>query len=169
MPELFGLCQLDGFSDTWRVTEVAYPSVIWERYARAITLPVLHETFGDNWPPKSKRPGEHVFVFRDFTKYQRPFDPTDHPAAWLSLTQDQFDDRNWYMSRGVWPDYHKRSLGRFIRAWAEYYVRQLGGDSLTIWVHADNVQHLEHVANDDYWELMAVAKEPLSFMYTHEI
>ena len=169
MPELFGLCQLEGFTKTWRVTDVPYPGVIWHRYANAVTLPVLHSIFGANWPPPEKRPGEQVFVFRDPDKYQRPFDPTDHPAAWLSLTQDQFDARNYYMSRGVWPDEHGQGLGQFMRRWAELYVRQQGGDALTIWVHASNEEHFENVANDEYWELSAIAKDPIAVQFIHEI
>src|SRR6266498_4491540 len=95
----------------WRVTYVQYPAVIWARYATAIGLDNLHNWFGDNWP-RDTVPGERVYSIRNPEISSRPFDPLDHPAAWLSLTRDQFDPTNYYMSRGVWPGYHGCSLGK---------------------------------------------------------
>ena len=152
----------------WRVTEVKYPAVIWERYADALGWNLLLAWYGENWPPHGCRPGEQVFVVRDPGAVARPFDPTDHPSAWISLTQDQFDATNYYMSRGVWPDRHGLGLGRFMRAWVEQWVIAQGGNSVTIWVHAENEEHLDKVmADNSYWELSAIANNPLQFMFVH--
>src|SRR5574341_336709 len=151
----------------WRVTYVPHPGIIWQRYADAVTLPVLQDIYGVNWPPPESRLGERVYVVRNPNIYQRPFDPTDHPAAWISLTCDQFDPTNFYMSRGVWPDQHGQGLGRFLRCWAADHVLGHGGNSLTIWVNASNEEHLDKVMADEYWELSAIAKDPLSFMFVH--
>lgn len=153
----------------WRVTYVAHPAVIWQRYADALGREKLADWYGRAWPPGEARVGERVYVVRDPARYQRPFDPLDHPAAWISLTVDQFNPTNFYMSRGVWPDQHGQGLGRVLRRWADDHVIGHGGTSLTIWVHASNEEHLDKVMADEYWELSAIAKDPLAFMFVHEL
>jgi len=153
----------------WRVGVAVAPEIIWARYADAIGLDDLKVTFGDHWPPPAVRPGETVFVWRDASLSPRPFDAKDHPAAWLSLTVDQFDSADIHMSRGVWPDQHGKNLGRLMRSYAEQWARDRGAATLTIEVAAANALHLANVLADDYWVPSGVTYNPVAFEFTHEL
>ena len=157
------------FQNRWRVTEVKHPGVIWARYADAITLPVLQDVFGGTWPPLECRSGERVFAVRNPLLPARPFDPLDHPAAWLSLTINQFDPECVFMSRGVWPNEHGKGLGKFMRRWAEVWCKQNGIKLLTIWINASNKEHLDKVKADTFWSMSAIDFEPLAFRFEHAI
>lgn len=156
-------------SVNWRVTEVKYPAVIWQRYADVLGRDVMKKVYGDHWPPPDKRPLEQVFAIRNPDIYQRPFDPLDHPAAWMSLSYDQFDQTNVYMSRGVWPAEHGQGLGRFMRGWAEDFCRSHEANSLTIWVGQANQEHLDNVKADAYWKASAFAFDPPAWQFVHYI
>ena len=132
----------------WFVYPVLYPGLLWGRYETAIGAELMKATFGDHWPPLMPRPGETVFAVRD-NNCRQPMG--SDPEAWISLTRDQFDSKNYYMSRGVWPKSHGKGLGKFLRSWAEDYARADGGDCLTIWVSETNQQHLRQVIDDEYW------------------
>lgn len=153
----------------WLVNPVAAPEIIWARYADAVGLEDLKNVFGDHWPPPGLRPGEAVFAWRDADLSPRPFDAKDHPAAWLSLTVDQFDPTDVHMSRGVWPDQHGKNLGRLMRSFAEAWARDHGAATLTIEVAAVNVLHLANVLADDYWVPSGVTYNPVTFEFTHEL
>ena len=153
----------------WRVVQAVAPNIIWARYASAVGLDKMKETFGEHWPPPSARPGETVFTFRDPDEPVVPFDPTGHPAGWLSLTLNQFNPSICHMSRGVWPEYHRRGLGRDMRAWAERWCREHGVEALSISVYATNHLHLANVMQDDYWQLDAVEFNPPGFVFVHLI
>lgn len=154
---------------SWRATRCMHPGVVWERYAGALGLEKLRATFGENWPPKEARALEEVYVVRDDAASPRPFDPSDHPAAWISLAKDQFDPTSCHMSRGVWPDQHGNGLGRWMRAFAEEWCRANGCDSLHISVFVVNWQHLARVMEDDYWDIEGAIFEPAGFNFQHVI
>jgi GNAT superfamily N-acetyltransferase len=153
----------------WRVTTVQTPATIWARYADAVGLDVLHENFGANWPPSAVRPLESVYCWRDASLSPRPFDAKDHPAAWLSLAWDQFDDNQAWMSRGVWPDQHGQGLGRLMRDYAENLCRTMGAHTLKIQVAQANAQHFANVTRDPYWKMAGVLLYPVIYIYTHEV
>jgi len=135
----------------WLITKAMAPEIIWARYADAFGLDALKETFGEHWPPERARHGETLWTWRDSALPRRAFDTKDHPAAWLSLMPDQFDPRQVHMSRGVWPEWHGRGLGRAMRDYAEAWCRERGAVSLYIEVRAKNEQHLASVMGDTYW------------------
>jgi GNAT superfamily N-acetyltransferase len=153
----------------WRVTECKYPGLMWQRYAEALGYENLVSWFGENWPPPERRPLEEVFVVRDANKSPRVFDPNDHPAAWISLSVDQFDPEVVHMSRGVWPDQHGYGLGRFMRTWAENWCKERRIKTMLIWISDSNKQHLDKVKADNYWSLSALSFDPLCFAFRHEI
>lgn len=153
----------------WVVTKAAVPGTIWARYATAVGLKELQNVFGVNWPPEDARPLEEVYVWRDQNLSPRPFDPTDHPACWLSLSRDQFNDKEVHMSRGVWPDQHGKGLGKLMREFAENYCRERGCDMLSIDIAAVNAQHLTNAIADPYWEMIGVTFNPPVFEFTHEV
>ena len=164
MPEPFGLSP----SVEWWVNEVKFPAVIWQRYADAIGHDTMKKIYGDHWPPPECRPLERVFSFRDPAVLTRAFDPTDHPAAWLSLAFDQFDQKHAYMARGVWPMEHGQGLGRFMRTWAEDWCRRNEVEAVSIWVSDANIEHLNNVEKDtEYWEPTGKHYDPPSYMFTH--
>lgn len=140
----------------WRVTRCMVPGVIWARYADAIGLDEMKRVFGDHWPPKEARPLEEIYVWRDEDASPRPFDPKDHPAAWLSLAYDQFDPTSAHMSRGVWPDQHGNGIGKLMRTFAEEWCRRNGVDTLNISIDATNAQHLANALADPYWRHDAI-------------
>lgn len=153
----------------WRAIEAVSPGIIWARYSDAIGLDKMKETFGENWPPAAARPGEHVFTWRDPSEPVILFDPKGHPAAWLSLTLDQFNPIIAHMSRGVWPEYHGRNLGKEMRAFAEQWCKEHGVEHLFIEVYADNHLHVANVLKDPYWTLDGVTFNPPSFKFVHDI
>lgn len=165
MPEPFG----HSLSVNWRVTEVKYPAVLWQRYADVLKPEVMKAVYGDHWPPADRRPLEQVFAVRNPDVYQRPFDPLDHPAAWLSLSFDQFDQTHAYMARGVWPAEHGQGLGRFMRAWAEDWCRRNEVTGISIWVASANELHINNVKADPYWTVSAFEFDPPAFRYDHTI
>lgn len=145
------------------VTRTYYPEIVWTKYADAIGLETLKQVFGQHWPPARPRALEEVYCWR------RAGDPTQAPAAWLSLSLDQFDPQKAWMSRGVWPDQHGQSLGKIMRTFAEMWCRQRGARSLNIWVSAHNPKHLVNVLADHYWRMDAVLFEPPTFGFSHKI
>lgn len=147
----------------WTVTRSVAPEIVWARYADAIGLETLKQVFGHQWPPARQRVNEEVYCWR------QAGDTTKAPAAWLSLSLDQFDPQRAWMSRGVWPDQHGQSLGKIMRTFAEMWCRQRGARSLNIWVSAHNPQHLVKVWVDPYWRMDGVLFEPPTFGFTHEI
>src|SRR5258708_3013707 len=135
----------------WSVHRSMNPGVMWQRYADAIGLEILQQTFGEHWPPKEARPLEEIWVWRDRDLSPKPFDTKDHPAAWLSLSYDQHNPSVAHMSRGVWPDQHGKNLGKLMRVFAEDWCRQHGVDDLRIEVDDSNDQHLKNVMADRNW------------------
>jgi len=153
----------------WNVNRAAAPEIIWDRYEKAIGTEAMQAIFGENWPPTSGRPCEEVYVWRDADANPRPFDANDHPAAWLSLSLDQFDPTTAYMSRGVWPNEHGKGLGRHMRAFAEDWCRERGVTDLMITIHAVNHLHLANVMKDAYWTMEGVFFNPPAFAFSHKI
>lgn len=153
----------------WLVIRAVAPEIIWARYAQAFGVEELKATYGAHWPPAKSRGSEEVYCWRDRLESPRPFDPTDHPAAWLSLSLDQFDPTAAWMSRGVWPNQHGQGLGRLMREWAEQWCRQKGATSLNVWIHAVNTQHLANCLQDPYWTMDAVLFNPPTFGFCHQI
>ncbi len=151
----------------WRAIPVSAPGLLWAKYAADIGEEHLREVFGDHWPPRDRRYGEEVWSFRE--AFGSPFDASERPAAWLSLTVDQFNPAIVHMSRGVWPKAHGRGLGRHMRGWAEERARQLGGYYLDIEVHRANAQHLQNVLKDPYWRLIAERFEPQALAFRHDL
>lgn len=154
----------------YQVHPASAPGLLWAKYADAIGLDVMKSTYGENWPPVRTRRGEKLFAVRDRAKPLGPaFSPSEHPAGWISLTQDQFDEQHYYMSRGVWPDEHGKQLGRFMRSWAASWVSLQNGVALSIWVHVSNEQHYESVRRDPFWEVTRLSFDPNEVMFTHFI
>lgn len=153
----------------WRAVKAVSPEIIWNRYADAIGTELLQQTFGAHWPPAGVRPGEEVWCFRDPDASPRPFDPADHPAAWLSLALDQFDPQKAHMSRAVWPDQHGQGLGRIMRMFAERWCEEHGAMSLHIVVHVANREHLVNVMADPYWEMDGWRFRPPAYTFTHAL
>jgi GNAT superfamily N-acetyltransferase len=154
----------------WRVTRCMVPGVIWARYEKAMKPGEMQQVFGDHWPPAEARTLEQVYVWRDEDASPRPFDPEDHPAAWLSLTFDQFDLTSAHMSRGVWPEHHGNGLGKLMRAFAEEWCRRNGVDTLNISVDTANTEHLRNVLADPYWRHDALtwdAAGGISYGFSH--
>jgi GNAT superfamily N-acetyltransferase len=133
---------------------------VWSDYAEAIGPVKMHEFFGSRWPPAEARPGEHVWVWRH---------ESGMPFAWLSLTVDQLDPAVIHMSRGVWPTAHGRGVGRQVRAFAIEKAQELGGQSLCIVVHIQNVQHLANVVRDPFWKFDGVTLGPPALMFAHAL
>ena len=156
-------------TEDWIVIPVVAPEVIWSRYADAIGLEELQRTFGAHWPPPRLRVNEEVYAWRDRNLSPRPFDPTDHPAAWLSLSINQFNPARAHMSRGVWPGQHGKGLGRLMRDFAEQWCRLHVVPSLSIEVYLENLQHLVNVQRDPYWTMDGVLFDPWAFTFTHAI
>jgi GNAT superfamily N-acetyltransferase len=159
----------DNQNDGWLVIRVMAPEIIWARYADALGLEKLRQTFGQHWPPPAARAGEEVFTFRDPQQFAPVFNPKDHPAAWISLARDQFNPKHAHMSRGVWPDYHGRGLGRALRSFGERWARHHGCISLNIEVAAVNHPHIKNVSQDPYWQPRGVLYTPLTHLFTHSL
>lgn len=157
----------------WLVIKAVAPQIIWARYADAIGLDLMRETFGETWPPEHPRWGEEMWCWRDPAETYRAFDTKGHPAAWLALMVSQFDPRDIHMSRGVWPDQHGRGLGRAMRGFAEHWCRERGALTLNIEVNVANKQHLDQVRLDPYWEESGVLWDTPSvaraFLFDHQI
>lgn len=153
----------------WRATKASTPGIVWARYADALGLDKLRETFGEHWPPAGARHNEEVWVFRDPEEPAPVFSATGHPAAWLSLTIDQFDPSVVHMSRGVWPDLFRRGLGRYMRDFAHMRALELGARWLRIEVHASNAQHLASCRADSYWASAGLRYRPMTVMFEHEL
>lgn len=154
----------------WVVIRAIAPEIIWARYAVAFGLKELQETFGEHWPPARARHGEEVYCWRDRLLASPPFDPAGHPAAWMSLTPDQFDPSVAHMSRGVWPDQHGQGLGRLMRDWAEGWCRERGVKTLMIAIRRSNAQHLTNTLKDDYWQHCGSLFLPVeAWLFSHQI
>lgn len=154
----------------WLVTQAVSPSVIFGRYATAVGYDEMAKTYGSHWPPEEDRPGELMWTWRDPAFPRKPFDPKDHPAAWLALFPDQFDSRYVHMSRGVWPMWHGHGLGKIMRTWAEDWCRKNGKNGLLIEVLDSNEEHLNNVFNDTYWKECGSMYYPvLSCLFVHEL
>jgi GNAT superfamily N-acetyltransferase len=151
------------------VYRAAQPGLLWARYARDFGEERLRDVFGPNWPPADARHGEEVWVFRDVASSPRPFDPQDHPLAWLSLARDQFDPEYFHMSRGVWPSQHGRGLGRAMREWATGRATVLGGKYLLIHVNRSNPEHLANCLKDPYWRTVAEWFDPPGAVCCHDL
>lgn len=157
----------------WVTLRAVAPEIIWARFAAAVGLDNLKETFGEHWPPEAARTLEQMWTWRDPAATYRAFDPKDHPASWLSLAPDQFDIRHVHMSRGVFPEHHGKSLGRLMRDFAERWCVEQGKVSLNIEVSVKNPQHLALVMRDSYWEESGVLWEyqgvPRAYLFKHKI
>lgn len=158
----------DSIITNWDINHVSAPGLLWAKYADAIGVDKMKAVYGAAWPPSTVRPGEAVYSVRDAGTYAPPFSPEGRPAAWISLTTDQFDPKHVYMSRGVWPEWHEHGLGKWMRSWATEIVCSEGGDAISIWIGVDsNPEHFENVRRDDFWEPTGMLFSPHMVMFTH--